>query len=96
VKFAFISAEKAYALIYVLCNVLEVSRSGFYAWLERGRSTRSTADEKLAVHIVAAFEVGRGAYGSPRVQEELKAAGIDVSRKRIARLMAEMGLEEGP
>ena len=92
-KFTFISAEKASGPISVLCNVLEVSRSGFYAWLERGRSTRSTADEKLAVHIAAAFEVGRGAYSSPRVQEELKAAGIDVSRKRIARLMTEMGLE---
>ena len=51
------------------------------------------ADEKLSVHIVAAFNVGRGAYGSPRVHEELKAAGFDVSRKRVARLMAELGLE---
>lgn len=87
-KFTFISAEKAWAPISVLCKVLEVSRSGFYAWEERGRSTRSVADERLAVHIVAAFKVGRGAYGSPRVHEELKASGFDVSRKRVARLMA--------
>lgn len=45
------------------------------------------------MHIVAAFNVGRGAHGSPRVHEELKAAGFDVSRKRVARLMAELGLE---
>jgi transposase InsO family protein len=93
VKFTFISAEKAWAPISVLCKVLEVSRSGFYAWEERGRSSRSVADEKLAVHVVAAFNVGRGAYGSPRVHEELKASGFDVSRKRVARLMAELGLE---
>ncbi len=92
-KFTFISAEKASAPIYVLCKVLEVSRSGFYAWEERGRSSRSVADEKLSVHVAAAFNVRRGAYGSPRVHEELKAAGFEVSRKRVARLMAELGLE---
>jgi len=93
VKFTFISAEKAWAPVSVLCKVLEVSRSGFYAWEERGRSSRSVADEQLAVHVVAAFNVGRGAYGSPRVHEELKAAGFEVSRKRVARLMVELGLE---
>ena len=92
-KFTFIAAEKACAPIAVLCKVLEVSRSGYYAWEERGRSTRSAEDEKLVVHILAAFKLGRGAYGSPRVHEELKAAGIAVSRKRVARLMAELGLE---
>lgn len=92
-KFTFISAEKAWAPVSVLCKVLEVSRSGFYAWEERGRSSRSIADEQLAVHVVAAFNVGRGAYGSPRVHEELKAAGFEVSRKRVARLMVELGLE---
>ncbi len=92
-KFTFISAEKAWAPISALRKVLEVSRSGFYVWEKRGRSTRSVADEKLAVHVVAAFNAGRGAYGSPRVYEELKAAGFEVSRKRIARLMTERGLE---
>lgn len=92
-KFTFISAEKAWAPLVALCKVLEVSRSGYYAWEERGRSTRSAEDDKLAVHILAAFKVGLGAYGSPRVQEELKAAGIAVSRKRVARIMRELGLE---
>ena len=92
-KFTFISAEKAWAPVSVSCKLLEVSRSGYYAWEGRGRSSRSAADEKLAVDVAAAFEVGRGAYGSPRVHEELKASGIAVSRKRIARLMAQLGLE---
>ena len=86
-KFTFISAEKAWAPIAVSCKVLQVSRSGYYAWEARGRSTRSVADDKLAVDVAAAFQVGRGAYGSPRVHKELKASGIAVSRKRIARLM---------
>ena len=73
-----LGGEGLWAPISVLCKVLEVSRSGFYAWEERGRSTRSVADEKLAVHVVAAFNVWRGAYGSPRVHEELKASEFDV------------------
>jgi transposase InsO family protein len=93
VKFAFIAAEKAWAPVAVLCKVLEVSRSGFYAWDERGRSTRSSEDAKLTVHILAAFKAGRGAYGSPRVRDELRAAGILVSRKRVARIMRQLGLE---
>jgi transposase InsO family protein len=93
VKFAFVAAEKAWAPVAVLCRILEVSRSGYYSWEERGRSSRSADDEKLAVHIVAAFEAGRGAYGSPRVQEELAAAGLAVSRKRVARIMRKLGLE---
>jgi putative transposase len=93
VKFAFIAAEKAWAPVAVLCKVLEVSRSGFYAWEERGQSTRSSDDAKLIVHVLAAFKTGRGAYGSPRVHDELKAIGIAVSRKRIARIMRELGLE---
>jgi transposase InsO family protein len=93
VKFAFIAAEKAWAPIAVMCKVLDVSRSGFYAWDERGRSTRSSEDAKLAVRILAAYKTGRGGYGSPRVQEELlKADGIAVSRKRVARIMRELGL----
>ena len=92
-KFAFVAAEKAWAPVSVLCKVLDVSRSGFYAWNERGRSTRSSEDAKLTVHVLAAFKTGRGAYGSPRVHDELKAAGIAVGRKRVARIMRELGLE---
>ena len=63
-------------------GMLGVSRSGFYASQKRGPSGRAAEDEKLAVAVVAAHKVGRGAYGSPRVHEELKADGVAVSRKR--------------
>ena len=92
-KFAFVAAEKAWAPVSVLCRLLNVSRSGFYASQERGPSMRAAGDEKLAVAILAAHKVGRGAYGSPRVLEELKADGVAVSRKRVARIMGELGLE---
>jgi len=93
VKFAFIAAEKAWAPIAVACKLLNVSRSGFYAWQERGPSARKAEDEKLAVHIRAIHEASGERYGSPRVHAELEAGGVAVSRKRVARLMAEMSLE---
>jgi transposase InsO family protein len=93
VKFAFIAAEKAWAPVAALCKVLDVSRSGFYAWEERGPSTRSVADEKLAVQIAAIHKASGNTYGSPRVHDELADEGVFVSRKRVARLMAELGLE---
>ena len=92
-KFAFISAEKAGGSIAALCKLLVVSRSGYYAWHGRAPSERTTDDAKLAVHVAAAHKIGRGAYGSPRILEELKAEGIAVSRKRVARIMRELGLE---
>ena len=92
-KFAFIAAEKAWVPISVACKLLRVSRSGFYAWEQRGPSPRKAADEKLGVHIAAIHEASGERYGSPRVHAELAAEGVAVSRKRVARLMAELGLE---
>jgi putative transposase len=92
VKFAFISAEKASTPVAVLCRLLDVSRSGFYAWEERGPSASSVADEQLAVRIAAIHKASGGRYGSPKVHAELVAEGIAVSRKRVARIMAELGL----
>jgi transposase InsO family protein len=93
VKFAFIAAEKAWAPVAVLCKILAVSRSGYYAWEERGPSARAAEDEKLAVQIAAIHKASGDRYGSPRVHAELAVQGIAVSRKRVARLMAELGLE---
>jgi transposase InsO family protein len=92
VKFAFISAEKASIPIAVLCRLLDVSRSGFYAWEERGPSAAELADEQLAVRITAIHKASGGRYGSPKVHAELAAEGVAVSRKRVARIMVELGL----
>jgi putative transposase len=92
-RFAFIDVEKALYPMRILCRVLRVSRSGYYAWFNRKPSTRKLEDERLRPKVVEAFEIGRGTYGSPRVREELVDQGFEIGRKRVARLMREMGLQ---
>jgi putative transposase len=75
-----------------LCQRYKVSRSGFYAWVRRGRSRRSQDDEELGAEIARIHRDSRGTYGSPRVHELLKRQGIRCSNKRVARLMRELGL----
>lgn len=91
-RFAFVDAEKAQVPVVRLCDILNVSRSGFYAWQERPESKRAREDRRLSVLIRAAYEQGRGYYGSPRVLRELRNEGERVSRKRVVRLMQEQGL----
>jgi putative transposase len=70
-----------------MCRVLEVSTSGYHASLKRPLSWRAVVDELLMARVELAFEASSGTYGSPRVQRELQAEGLPVSRKRVARLM---------
>jgi transposase InsO family protein len=91
-RFRFIKAERAFYPVAILCRVMRVSRSGFYAWMKRPESKRTKEDRKLAVLVKAAHEVGRCYYGSPRVHDELKEQGIRIGRKRVIRLMQEQGL----
>lgn len=91
-KFTFILSEKAFYPIAVLCRVLAVTSSGFYAWVKRAPSKRDVANRQLAVEIAAIHRESRGTYGSPRVTAELRANGRAVSRKRVARLMRHLGL----
>ena len=69
-----------------------MTRSGFYAWLARGRSRRARDDEELRVLIERIHRDSRGTYGSPRVHQQLKREGVRCSNKRVARLMREAGL----
>src|SRR5439155_3895138 len=71
----------------ILCRQLRVARSGYYAWCRRTESPRAIENRRLLVHIRAAHDLGRGEYGSPRVHRELRAAGEQVGRHRVARLM---------
>ena len=91
-RFAFIDREKAHHDVTVLCQLLKVSRSGFYAWLRRPPSARASADQVLTEQICTAFEDNRKVYGSPRIHAELTDAGVQVGRKRIARLMRQAGI----
>jgi putative transposase len=92
VKFVFIAAEKALYPVRLLCSLLEVSRSGYYAWVDRPAAPKTIADAQLVVEIRAALVRGRGAYGSPRIHRELRARGIRVGKKRIERLMRDNGI----
>lgn len=91
-RFRFINAEKATFPVRMLCRVLAVSPSGFYAWKDRGPSARAKADARLAVEITASHRQSRCTYGSPRVHEDLRAQGWHLGRKRVARLMREQRL----
>ena len=79
--------------VQVMCELLGVSRGGYYAWAGRAESARAADDRTLAAEIRAAYEASRGRYGSPRVHAELRARGRRIGRKRVARLMRGMGLE---
>jgi putative transposase len=89
---AFIRGHVAAFPVQVMCEVLGVSRSGYYAWAGRPESARAAADRDLAAQIRVAHEASRGRYGSARVHAELRAHGRRVGRKRVARLMRGMGL----
>jgi putative transposase len=72
--------------------VLEVSPSGYWAWRKRAASARAQADQRLLRAIRTAHQASRGTYGAPRIHAELRAQGLAVSRKRVARLMRAAGL----
>ena len=92
-RYAFVEREKASYDIRMLCRLLRVSRSGYYAWAKgRAPSKRAVADEVLAEQIRTVHERSRGTYGAPRVHAELAEDGIRVGRKRVARLMRGQGL----
>ena len=76
----------------MLCRIVGASVSGFYAWLRRGPGRRRRDDRRVGARIAAIFEASRRTYGSPRVHAELRAEGVRVGRKRVARLMREGGL----
>jgi len=71
----------------MLCRLLGVSRSGYYAWRSRPPSERSRFDAVLSEKIETIHRNSRATYGAPRIHAELRAIGISCSRKRVARLM---------
>jgi len=92
VKFHFIREHRQAFSMSRMCRVLDVSTSGFFAWLKRVESRRQQEDAKLLQRIREIFADSGRTYGSPRVWAELVAKGWRVSRKRIARLMRHAGI----
>ena len=85
--FGFIEAEKANHSVATMCRVLEVSRSGYYAWSARPPSTRTAENAALVVEIRRVHAESDGTYGSRRVHAQLRREGRQVNRKRVERLM---------
>jgi putative transposase len=93
-KYAFVSAERGRHAVATLCRIVGVSVSGFYAWLRAIPTVqhRAEAETELRSHIGRIFAAKRRVYGSPRVHAELRREGRRHSRRRVERLMREMGL----
>ena len=91
-RYRFILAEQASYPVAVLCRTLGVARSGYYDWLRRPTSARHRADLALTEQIRVVHADSRQTYGSPRVHAAVRQQGIRCSRKRVARLMRQMGL----
>lgn len=75
-----------------MCRTLEISRSGYYAWLDRGESDRAGDDRRVTALIGDIFTESHGIYGAPRVHKTLQQCGERCGRKRVARLMRDAGL----
>jgi putative transposase len=93
VRFAFIKGHLLPEFpVEVCCEALEVSRSGYYAWLGRPASARQTRREELARKVRQVHRENRGVYGSPRVARVLKAGGETVCENTVAKVMREHGI----
>jgi putative transposase len=88
-----VKAYQAVHSISMMCRVLDVSRSGYYAWLKRPTCERRRQDARLAAEIERSHTESRGTYGAPRIQADLVERGFHASRKRIARIMWELAVE---
>ncbi len=75
-----------------MCDLYEVSTSGYYTWRDRPRSRRSLEDERLLSKIKVAHANSEQTYGSPRVHAALIQGGEEVGRRRIERIMRENGI----
>lgn len=91
-RYAYIGSEVGSYAVAFMCRCLEVSRSGYYNWRNRGLSERERRNARLALKIMRIYEVSRGLYGAPRIHAELIAGNEKVSRKRVAKLMTRLGI----
>jgi putative transposase len=92
-KYEFIRSRRSASGVKKMCQVLKVSRSGFYDWRNRSLSSRRQADQAILPKIVKVFKDGRRTYGSPRITRQLKAEGECCGKNRIARLMRLNGIK---
>lgn len=90
--YRFIQQHRQVFAVAVMCRVLGVARSGYYAWQRRPTSQRERSNSHLVQEIRAVYAKSRQTYGSPRVFAELRANGVACGRHRVARLMRQNGI----
>lgn len=86
-RYACIDRRRDRYPVRMMCRLLRVSASGYYAWRARPESPRAEQDRELMPKIRRVHEASKGVYGSPRVHVELAAEGVRVGRHKVARLM---------
>ena len=91
-KYAFIRENKGRYAIEIMCRVLEVSRSGYYDWIERGVSKRAVRQGELLNQITAIHKESRETYGSPRILRAIKSTGRTVNHKTVESIMRKSGI----
>lgn len=91
-KYACIARHRGAYPVRLMCRVLDVSPAGFYGWRTRAPSARALADERLLLNVRVSHQRSAGTYGAPRVHQDLRATGLRVGKKRVARLMRQQGL----
>ncbi len=91
-RFKLIDAAKNEFPVHRLCNVLDVSESGYFAWKIRAPSQRPLSDIVVLAHIRPQFKLSHETYGSPRMHVELREDDVHVGRHRVARLMRDNGM----
>ena len=92
-RYAFIQSQQHKHPLNRLCSILNVSTSGYYDWLDRPVSKTQRTNQRLLTKIRCFHQSSRQTYGSPRVHQDLLAAGEHVSVNRVARLMKSAGIQ---
>ncbi|WP_376988016.1 IS3 family transposase [Bosea sp. R86505] len=95
-RFAFIARHRSIWPVAWLCDALDVSRSGFHAWLTRSPSQRSVDDEVVGAKVRASFKASDRTYGARRVWRDVLAEGVSCGLHRIERLMRAQALRARP
>lgn len=91
-RYQFIKTNHKSWGVALMCRVLQVSCSGFYEWRRRPESKRKIEDGKLLEQIKVFHCGSRATYGAPRIHRDLKKAGYNSARKRVARIMREAAI----
>lgn len=95
-KYACIDRCRERYSVYLMCRLLGVSRSGYYAAKKRPESRRSRQDRELLDEIKRVHARSKGVYGSPKITAELADEGLQVGRNKVAKLMRLEGLRGCP